>query len=223
MPQAIAECIMINGSTPQPPYGPLGITLSIDEAAALLDLTSEGLMRYIRAGELPHLRVPGGDSVEFRVLPDDVHSLRERLVPPSPEGEQALDELGTDGPQPDDGGGAEHSEALARLLEEHDRVVAENAGLRAMLLAGNERIAELETASARPTSDAESAGERVLPDWVDRLRSLPAAMEELAEQVQALQEELSRLRERREQTDQGAFQQAWQRIQRRPWWADLLD
>ena len=219
---------MINGSTPQPPFGPRAGTLSLEEAAALLDVTTDGLMRYIRAGDLPHLRVPGGDSVEFRVLPDDVHRLRARLSPPSPERETPTGDLGlgvggdADAPQPDDGGRAERAEALTRLLEEHERVLAENEHLRTTLRERTERIAELEATGA-PSEAGNSAGEALLPDWVDRLRSLPAAMEELAVQVQALQEELACLRERREQTDQGAFQQAWRRIQRRPWWADLLD
>ncbi len=219
---------MINGSTPQPPFGPRGGTLSIEEAATLLDVTTEGLMRYIRAGELPHLRVPGGDTVEFRVLPDDVQVLRARLSSPGPQPEAPVSDLGlgvtdvVDARPPDDGGRAERAEALARLIEEHDRVLAENERLQATLRSRNERIAELEAAGAPPTV-REPAGEAHPPDWVDRLRSLPAAMEELAGQVQALQEELALLRERREQTDQGAFQQAWRRIQRRPWWADLLD
>ncbi len=106
-------------------------------------------------------------------------------------------------------------------MAEHDRVLAENERLQEALRSQKERIAELEVASASRAANA--PGEAVLPDWVARLRSLPAAMEELAGQVQALQEELALLRERREQTDQGAFQQAWRRIQRRPWWADLLD
>jgi excisionase family DNA binding protein len=219
---------MMNGSAPQPPFGPLGATLSVDEAAALLDITTDGLMRYIRAGELPHLRVPDGDTVEFRVLPDDVRELRARLALPSPEGEERRADLGlgvttvVDAPQADDGARAERAEALARLMEEHDRVLAENAHMQRMLRAQNERIAELEAAVTAPRP-GHTVGEADSPDWVDRLRSLPAAMEELATQVQALQEELNWLRERREQTDQGAFQQAWRRIQRRPWWADLLD
>ncbi len=85
---------MINGSTPQPPFSPLNSTLSIEEAAALLEVTTEGLMRFIRAGELPHLRVPGGDTVEFRVLPNDVHDLRARLAPPGPNGDNRISEPG---------------------------------------------------------------------------------------------------------------------------------
>jgi excisionase family DNA binding protein len=219
---------MINGSTPQPPFGPLSSTLSLEEAAALLGVTTEGLMRYIRAGELPHLRVPGGDTVEFRVLPTDVHDLRARLASadPAPEVETGTVglaiQVGADPFQPLDEGRAERAGALARLIDEHNRVLAENERLQETLRLQSARIAELEAsgAAARPK---DTDGDAALPDWVGRLRSLPAAMEELAGQVQALQEELALLRERREQTDQGAFQQAWRRIQRRPWWADLLD
>lgn len=219
----------MNGTTSQPPLGPLGSTLSIDEAAAVLAIPAEGVLRYIRTGELPHLRMPGGDAVEVRVLPDDVYALRSRLAPPKPSepdpvpvsvGATANGAAGA--VDTDEAARAGRAEVLAKLLAEHDRLLAENSRLRDDLRTRNERIAELESTANQPRAgDQPNQGDP--PGWLDQLRLLPAAMEQLGSRVQALQEELTWLRERREQTDEGAFQQAWRRIQRRPWWADLLD
>lgn len=206
----------MNGTTSQPPTGPFGASLSIEEVAASLAISPEGVMRYIRAGDLPHLRVPGSDAIEFRVLPEDVQALRARLDPavrePS-ESRAALDAvlIGR-------AGGSHELEALAPLLAAHERLVSENARLHEVLRAQAERIASLERAARTGPDEAAE-----IPSWAAYLQSLPEAMADLGVKVQALQEELAWLRERRDQADNGAFQQAWRRIQRRPWWADLLD
>ncbi|MGH2389135.1 MAG: hypothetical protein ACRDIE_13105 [Chloroflexota bacterium] len=217
---------MMNGITSQPPLGPLGSTLSIDEAAAVLAIPAEGVLRYIRTGELPHLRMPGGDAVEVRVLPDDVYALRTRLALHKPSEPDLSAEPA--GAHPNGSAGTADSdetdrvESPAGLPAEHDRLLAENIRLRDDIRARSDRIAELESMVDRSRS-SDPPAEVGPPPWLDQLRLLPAAMEELSARIQALQEELTWLRERREQTDEGAFQQAWRRIQRRPWWADLLD
>jgi len=226
----------MNHIPPQPPLGSHGTSLSVAEAAAALHIRPEEVLRHIRAGDLPHLRLQGQDGIEFRVLPEDVIALRDRLTP---EAEPTVDQHGGNGhaSQPESRTETHpltvevFSEALAAalapLLAQQKQLQSETARLGELVRVQAERIAELEaaTVAAAPPSVQEekappSPEEEEHPPIPD---GPPDSMQELGSQVRALREELALLRERRQQADDGAFQQAWRRVQRRPWWADLLD
>jgi len=53
-------------------------TLTVDDAADVLGKSVDTVRRYIRQGKLPHIRVQGGRTVEYRLRPDDVRDLRDR-------------------------------------------------------------------------------------------------------------------------------------------------
>ncbi|HVC80310.1 MAG TPA: helix-turn-helix domain-containing protein [Chloroflexota bacterium] len=234
----------MNHITPQPPHGPHGTSLSVAEAAAALHIRPEEVLRHIRAGDLPHLRLPGQDGIEFRVLPEDVAALRDRLAPESDpvvdqhegNGHAGRPESRAETPLTAEVLSETLAAALGPLLAQQKQLLSETARLREMVTVQAERIAELEAATAveAPPRVAEerapSSSEPEKADFslVDGER--PPAPDEplddehdLGSQVRALREELALLRERRQQADDGAFQQAWRRVQRRPWWADLLD
>ncbi|MGH2411015.1 MAG: helix-turn-helix domain-containing protein [Chloroflexota bacterium] len=218
----------MNQITPQPPLGPHGTSLSVAEAAAALRISSEEVLRHIRAGDLPHLRLQGQDGIEFRVLLEDVSALRNRLAP---EAEPAVDQHGGNGqtsrqesetqtPLTAEGFSETLAAALAPLLAQQKQLRSETARLREIVTMQAERIAELEAATVADEPPSPEEEERPPQPTVS---AAPEGMEELGSQLRALREELALLRERRQQADDGAFQQAWRRVQRRPWWADLLD
>ncbi|HVA89745.1 MAG TPA: helix-turn-helix domain-containing protein [Chloroflexota bacterium] len=217
----------MNGITPRPPLGRLEAPLTVDEAAATLEIPPEEVLRHIRAGDLPHLRVQGQDAIEFRVLPEDVLALSERLMPVAIDTSVPSEGNEGRGPRRDPAEAPPTpstlsealSGALVPLLAHQERLQGENARLHETVAAQAARIADLEASAAlvhegaRPETGEEQATGSALPE----------AMAELGAQVRALQEELAFLRERRQVADDGAFQQAWRKMQRRPWWADLLD
>lgn len=53
-------------------------TLTVDDAADVLGKSVDTVRRYIRQGKLPHIRVQGGRTVEYRLRPDDVRDLHDR-------------------------------------------------------------------------------------------------------------------------------------------------
>jgi hypothetical protein len=54
-------------------------TMDIDEVASVLDLSTDVVWRYIRAGDLGHIRVQGTEAIEYRILSKDVHDLQAHL------------------------------------------------------------------------------------------------------------------------------------------------
>jgi len=216
----------------------------VAEAASALRIRPEEVLRHIRAGDLPHLRLPGQDGIEFRVLPEDVAALRDRLAP---EAEPVVDQHGGNGYPGRPEGRTETpltaevlsetlAAALGPLLAQQQQLLSETARLKEMVTVQAERIAELEAGAVvetLPRLDAESAPsslEAEKADFNSVAGEQPRAPDEppddehdLGSELRALREELALLRERRQQADDGAFQQAWRRVQRRPWWADLLD
>ncbi|MDB5074525.1 MAG: hypothetical protein JWO42_704 [Chloroflexi bacterium] len=54
-------------------------TMDIDEAASVLDLSPDVVWRYVRAGDLAHIRVQGTEAIEYRILSKDVYDLQTRL------------------------------------------------------------------------------------------------------------------------------------------------
>jgi excisionase family DNA binding protein len=54
-------------------------TLSVAEAAERLGKSADTVRRYIRAGDLPALRVQGERLVEYRLRPEDVQSMHARM------------------------------------------------------------------------------------------------------------------------------------------------
>jgi hypothetical protein len=217
----------MNLISPQP-LGPTGASLSVAEAASALRISPEEVLRHIRAGDLPHLRLQGQDGIEFRVLPGDVTALRDRLAPEAaPVAEQhrgeehaVRQESGAQTALTVEVLSETLAAALAPLLAQQKELQGETARLREMVTMQAERIAELEAAAAEDEAPSAEEGERPPAPTVS---AAPEGMEELGSQLRALREELALLRERRQQVDDGAFQQAWRKVQRRPWWADLLD
>jgi hypothetical protein len=54
-------------------------TMSVDEAAAVLGQAPDIIWRYVRSGELAHIRVQGAEAIEYRILSRDVHDLQSKL------------------------------------------------------------------------------------------------------------------------------------------------
>src|SRR5438445_4938770 len=50
-------------------------TISVEEAAAALGQSTDVIWRYVRAGDLAHIRVQGSEAIEYRILAEDVHDL----------------------------------------------------------------------------------------------------------------------------------------------------
>jgi hypothetical protein len=53
--------------------------MSVDEAAAVLGQTSDVVWRYVRSGDLAHIRVQGAEAIEYRILSRDVHDMQAKM------------------------------------------------------------------------------------------------------------------------------------------------
>ncbi len=203
--------------TPQP-HPP---TLSVEEAAAALKTPVGDILHYIRAGDLPHMRVQGTHGVEYRLLPEDVHELRSRLHRTDRVADAGAEHGAVNGAAPAGdtvaaGPGPVASASLQTMLE---RVTLPLVEANERLLGENARLNELLRNQAELLAKREAECEALRA----QLESMPAEIDDLSTRLSALQEELALLRDLREQSAERAYLHAWQRIQRRPWWKHLLD
>jgi len=61
-------------------HGQDGYTMTVEEAATVLDKSVETVRRYIRSGRLPAQRVQGHNNQEYRLHPQDVEDAHTQLT-----------------------------------------------------------------------------------------------------------------------------------------------
>jgi excisionase family DNA binding protein len=216
-------------------------TMSVDEAAEKLGSTPETLLRYIRAGDLPHIRLQGAEAVEYRLLPDDVRDLQARMngqanlhidtqrdaqereaAPPIPARPQSSQEQAWLALQGLVGQLAEP------LTVAHKHLADENARLLEIVRTQAEELGRLQAERDSLRSQVASVPEEVhtlkeqITEMQGELNRLHTLDEEMSK-LQSLDEEVTRLKTLEEEAAEQAYRKAWREIQHRPWWMKLPD
>ena len=208
-------------------------TLSVDEAARVLELPREEVMRAVRSGSLPSVTV-GGVTAEYRLLPEDVLAflMRGRAPDGTAQMDQAAgqvsstEESGTAAPEnsPVEGGDdptdlalLDDTNALLRSLIEQ---LTESLSMVNQRLADeNVRLRALVTAQADGLSQHREEHVRLQ----EQLAALPETVDGLQARLEAVQLQVDEMRALQARESEDAYRAALVGLRRRPWWAHIPD
>lgn len=208
-------------------------TLSVDEAARVLELPREEVMRAVRSGSLPSVTV-GGITAEYRLLPEDVLAflMRGRAPDvPGPTDQAAGQEPSTAGnsatnPESSSVDGADEARDLALLDDTNELLRSLIEQLTESLSTVNQRLADENVrlrALVTEQADGLSQHREEHVRLQEQLAALPATVDGLQARLEAVQQQVDEMRALQARESEDAYRAALVGLRRRPWWVHIPD